>query len=238
MRILEKMVAKSPGKRLVSAAEVARMLEPYCKGSNLEVLYGGYLSGRLEKSLYRPPSRKSLVLALVLIPVVAGLVLVAGSIFWPSKPKSFTTDLLAQIDLNRDRVLGRWVLESRLLQSAEQDEVASLRLPQSMPAEFRLEITTQRKAGVDLMFIHRSQETPFALAFSVKASAAEIGSEAEQTSSENDTLIQKRWAIENFRSPNDRVSRAEEWACHRTRWGDAFRADDLSRSSRSLSRCA
>jgi serine/threonine protein kinase len=197
MRILNRMVAKSPGERLASAAEVARMLEPYCKGSNLEALYGGYLSGGLEEPLHRPTSRKSLVLALVLIPLVAVLVLLAASVFWPSKPKDSSTDLLTEIDPNRDSVAGSWELQSGLLISSEKDAVASLRLPQTMPAEFELEITAKRRSGIDLWFVNLSDKTPFALALDLRASAVDRAAEKGKTFFPNWGIHEKGWAIEN-----------------------------------------
>jgi hypothetical protein len=106
-------------------------------------------------------------------------------------------DLLSGIDLNRDPVLGSWKLDSGVLSSFEKDAIAALRLPQTMPAEFELEITAKRKSGVDLMFVHKSEDTPFALDLVVKASAVGRSADNGNSSSANTAVFEKGWAIDN-----------------------------------------
>lgn len=208
VRLLGQMVAKDPENRLSSAAEVARLLEPYCKGSKLSALYQAYLSGGFEDSLSAPSNRKPRWAWWFLIPVAAAFAIwVVWSLSQPNS-KNPATDLLAQIDLDRDPVQGTWALESGVLSSSQMDEVASLRLPQTLPAEFQLEITAQRKSGVDLKFVHRSQETPFALAFSAKASEAGGVSKESESQSPNESAFEKGWDIYN-RKPQTFVFRVK-----------------------------
>jgi hypothetical protein len=117
--------------------------------------------------------------------------------FSQGPPENPAIDLLAQIDLNRDPVNGTWSLDSDVLSSSEKDAVATLRLPHTMPAEFQLEITAHRRSGVDLMFVNRSEATPFAVAFSVKASAAGGRSEESEAPAQSGSVFNKGWAIEN-----------------------------------------
>jgi serine/threonine protein kinase len=205
VRIVDRMTAKTPENRIASAAEVARLLEPYCKGSNLQSLYESYLSGGMDTPV-SSPSRKPRWAIAVLLFVAAVVVVWAVSAFSPDQPENPAIDLLAQIDLNRDPVTGTWSLASGVLSSSEKDAVGSLRLPHTMPSEFQLEITAHRRSGVDVMFVHRSDVTPFALAFSLKASAAGGRSEESEAPARNESVVKKGWAIEN-RKPQSFVFR-------------------------------
>lgn len=208
VRILGQMVAKSPENRISSAAEVAHLLEPYCKGSNLHGLYQAYLSGGFEEAA-SPSKRKPLWALWILLPLAAALVLWAVFLRFPPEPQDQATDLLAAIDLDRDRVQGTWELKSGVLSSSEKDPIASLRLPQTMPDEFELEITAQRRSGDDLMFVHQSQETPFALAFSAKVSEAGDISKKTEDPSPDESVFEKGWDVYNP-SPQTLVFRVKK----------------------------
>jgi hypothetical protein len=211
-RLIDQMVAKKPEGRIDSAAKVARQLEPFCKRANLKGLYQASLSGGLVTPRSAQAAKTSWRALWFLVPVVAVLVVWAAFHFTRPDPVDASIDLLVEIDLNRDPVVGSWELNSGVLSSTEKDPVAALRLPQTMPAEFELEIAAKRRSGVDLMFVNRSGETPFALDLQVKASAVDRTSDNGNSSSEKGAVFERGWAIDNpkpqtfvFRVTRDRL---------------------------------
>lgn len=165
-RILQRMVEKSSDKRWPSAAEVARRLKPYCKGSDLPALFQAYHSGDLDS----PPKRsaKGSKRGAIVVGLLAVL-LIAAAVVWFSRPKTEPrppVDLLAEIDINRDPVKGDWRLETGVLKSPPDSGLASIRLPKNLPAEFRLEVTARLQSEdqfESLTFVHRGEQTPFVL---------------------------------------------------------------------------
>ncbi len=198
VRVLAKMVAKSPDDRPSTPAKVAAQLKPLCRGSNLPALFEAYETGTLPPSVPTASPRKWLRRTFVGALLIAGLG-IAGSVFLPRPtPADPSVDLLALIDVNRDAVRGDWEKADGLLKSPAKLPRACLRLPKTLPAEFRLEITADRKDGVDLMFVNRSRETPFALRLSQKAvPKADVVAAAE----DEGPVLQRPWDVENLYNP-------------------------------------
>lgn len=198
-RILLRMVEKKPHNRPNSAAEVAKQLKPYCKGSNLAGLYQTYKTGPPIPFADDPPAKKPLswwkIAAGGLVPL---LILAAVYFSWPASPKDNPPiDVLATIDVNRDAIHGDWKMEEGQLKSPAEVSHAILRLPQEFPAEFQLEITAHRKGNPAVLFIHRSPTTPFALKFVPPSLAVplENGSDSPAPSHRANPVIEKTYDV-------------------------------------------
>ncbi len=196
VRIFTRMVAKAPEDRIDSAAAVAEMLEPFCKGHDVQQLFRTYEVGEIVIS--RPPAKRRW-----LLDILAGALLVALVIFvlWYFVPRATTpvpaVDVFAKIDLNRDPMHGPWEKTKTALISPVDTPRAWIRLPMMLPEEFQLEITAKRFEGVGLMFIHRHPQTPFALEFTLQARTQDQTSQRKPSAKELSPVISKSWAIQN-----------------------------------------
>lgn len=203
-RALLRMVEKEPHNRPNSAAEVAEQLKPYCKGHDLPALFQIYKSGQQLPFSDELPSKQSLgwwkIAAGVLIPL---LIFTVVYFSWPAAvDEEPAIDVLATIDINRDAIQGDWIMENGTLKSPAGVPNAVLRLPQVLPRKFRLEITAHRKGNPHLMFINRSQETPFALKF-LPLAAVPLESEANSPSEGNgsEAIIDKTYDVIHWHDP-------------------------------------
>jgi len=201
-RILQRMVEKSSDKRWTSAAEVARRLEPYCKGSDLPALFQAYHSGDLDSPSTRSPmgsKRGAMVVGSLAV------LLIAAAVLWfsPSKTEPQpAVDLLAEIDVNRDPVKGDWQMEKGVLKSPPDSGLASIRLPQNLPAEFRLEVTARLQSEnqfESLLFVHRGERTPFVLSLMPpRVTPVDNQPESPQTSEKSDAIIEEIYEVWNL----------------------------------------
>ncbi len=194
VRIIHQMTEKTPEKRQDSAAKVEAQLKPYCKGSDLSRLYRACLAGGFDSPPTPPPRRGWKRVAVFSMPLLALLVVLMMFFLSPPEPSAVAVDVLAAIEPDRDAVRGKWERTNAVLKSPKRVPLACLRLPQAMPREFQLEITAQRKDGVDLTFVNRHPDTAFAVAFSVNVAAA--GGEAK-AAPDKSSILRKGWAIQN-----------------------------------------
>lgn len=72
---------------------------------------------------------------------------IPASMRLPSGPSA--TDLLSQVDLRRDSLLGRWTQDGATLVSNENDRPAVFRLPKPQSQIYRLHVLAQREKGTD-----------------------------------------------------------------------------------------
>jgi len=201
-RLILRAVSKSPADRFSSAAELAAALEPFCRGCDLPALFRGHRSDRgFESSLSH--AHRNVLKTWALWGGALLLIALAAAAFWFTRPKSEPLekiDIISAIDIHRDPLSGDWTLNEGTLTSPNTAELACFRLPETLPAEFRLEITALRKDGVKLMFAHRSEETPFILEFQgfrVTSGILAPGAKKEGPSAPS-AIIRAEYDIENL----------------------------------------
>ena len=116
----------------------------------------------------RPEPRKSgqrtRLRASGVVVIALGVLAALTVLVWSQWPRSETTDLLRNLDLDRSLIAGTWQHPGRELLSPATGD-AWLRLIENTPSEFRLEMTlAQIEGGTRCAIIHSGQP-PFAIVF-------------------------------------------------------------------------